>query len=472
MILFKDIPIQKKLVRLFYLISAVILLVTCVTFFTYEYFTFRIKIVEKVSVIGKIMSANSTAALAFDDSDAAKEILTALKNEPHIVAACLYNKDGKLFCQYTAGKIKNELPVTPGPEGYHFTYSSVEGFQPVLQDTRQLGTLYIRSDLGAMYERFRLYGIMMALVVALSFFLAFLFSKILQRSISRPILALAKTAEAISDRGDYSVRADKHGNDEVGMLTDAFNHMLIQIEQQNQNQHLSNEELQLSREQLRHLASHLQDIREEERRNISREIHDELGQQLTAIKMDLGWLNKKDQQSDPVVKEKISDMIKMADEAIKTLRKIASQLRPVILDDMGLIAALEWQSDEFEKRTSIECSFSSSLEKIVTENTLGITLFRIYQEALTNITRHSGATKISSSLNYDNDTITLVVSDNGKGFDINLARSKGTLGMLGMKERALAVNGELIIDSKPGKGTTITVKIPVPNPSNISVLYK
>lgn len=231
--LFRDMPIQKKLLRIIFLISAVVLLVTCVTFFIYEWYTFRKTTTEKLSTIGKIIALNSTAALAFDDPGAAKEILASLKTEPHIVAACLYNKDGKLFAGYNVTAVTNSFPVKPGAEGFHFSDAYLQGFEPVSQDTKQLGTLYLKSDLGTMYERFSLYAATVILVVALSFLLAYLLSRILQKSISVPILALAKTAGIISDKKDYAVRAVKTGEDELGLLTDAFNQMLVQIEEQN-----------------------------------------------------------------------------------------------------------------------------------------------------------------------------------------------------------------------------------------------
>lgn len=242
--LFKDMPIRKKLMRITFLISGVVLLVTCVTFFIYEFYAFRKTTTEKLSIIGKIIAANSTAALAFDNHDDAKEILAALKTEPHIVAAGLYDSDGNLFSQYLPGAGIDSFPAKPGQEGYHFIKAHLEGFQPVMVETRQLGTLYLKSDLGAMYERLRLYGIIAGSVVILSFLLAWLLSRILQKSISKPILALAETAEVISGGQDYSVRAVKTGNDELGSLTDAFNNMLVHIQDQNGALHEFNQNLE------------------------------------------------------------------------------------------------------------------------------------------------------------------------------------------------------------------------------------
>ncbi|HEY4154505.1 MAG TPA: ATP-binding protein [Puia sp.] len=231
--LFKDIPIRRKLMRGVMLICCMVLIVTCISFFCYELYVFRKSTMEKLSTIGRILASNSTAALAFDNREDAKEILLALRTEPHIVTAALYDKNGNLFSRYPAGLDIHDFPEKPGATGYHLKQAYVLGFQPVVQDKRQLGFLYLNSDLGGMYERFRIFGTVAAFVIILSFLLALLLSRILQKSISNPILALAETARIIHDQQDYSVRAVKIGQDELGTLTDAFNNMLARIEQQN-----------------------------------------------------------------------------------------------------------------------------------------------------------------------------------------------------------------------------------------------
>ncbi len=231
--LLKDQPIRKKLMRVIILISGSVLLVTCSAFFFYEYYSFRQKTIQTLSTTGKIIAANSTAALAFANPDDAKEILSALAAEQHIVAASLYDKDGKLFALYPATSSLTNFPAKPEKRGYEFKGSFIDGFAPVIQNNNLLGTLYLKSDLQAMYERFKLYSILTIFVIGLSFLLAYFLSSILQKRISEPITVLAETAKAISEKGDYSVRATKLGEDELGLLTDAFNNMLSQIQQQN-----------------------------------------------------------------------------------------------------------------------------------------------------------------------------------------------------------------------------------------------
>jgi PAS domain S-box-containing protein len=231
---FRNTPMRRKLMTMILLTSGAVLAVTCAAFFAYEFLTFRQATIRELSTLGKIIAANSTAALAFHNQDDADELLATLKAEPHVVAASLYDKEGKLFSKYPTNLPVNAFPAMPAEEGYLFEHSHLAGFQPVVQgDNKQLGTLYLKSNLEAMYERFRLYGAIAVLVIIASFLVAYALSRVLQRQISQPILALAETAKAVSDRRDYSVRATKLGTDELGLLTDAFNHMLTQIQAQN-----------------------------------------------------------------------------------------------------------------------------------------------------------------------------------------------------------------------------------------------
>jgi PAS domain S-box-containing protein len=243
---FKDTPIKRKLTTLFLLTSGAVVLLTCASYFAYEYLTFRQTLLGQLSTLGKVVAANSTAAVAFGNERDAGEILAALKAERHIVAAGLYDRDGKLFSRYPANLSVDAFPPSPERDGYRFGHSSVAGFQPVAQGSRRQGTLYLKSDLGAMYQRFRLYGGIAAAVAMASLLVAFIVSTVLQRQISEPILTLASTAHAIADRRDYSVRATKGADDELGLLTDAFNQMLTRIDEQDRALRESEERLNLA----------------------------------------------------------------------------------------------------------------------------------------------------------------------------------------------------------------------------------
>ncbi len=214
-------------------------------------------------------------------------------------------------------------------------------------------------------------------------------------------------------------------------------------------------------EQLRQLSARLQDIREEERMHMAHEIHDELGQRLTVLKMDFSWLSRKMKIEDEAVKEKLRSTLVLLDGTIKIVRKIATDLRPGILDDLGLVPALEWQSKEFEERSGIKVNFKSNISEIALATPVATGLFRIFQESLTNVGRHSKATTVESELVLQNDNLIMSINDNGKGFDTSVLGSTKTLGIMGMKERTMMIAGEYTITSVPGKGTKVVVKVPM-----------
>lgn len=214
--------------------SGVVLFITAFAFVAQEFVLFRRSAVEQLSTLGQIVATNSTAALAFDNQNDATEILGALRAEPHVEKACLYTADGRVFAVYPAQEPVGQFPSAPGSDGYRFVGDRLIGFAPVAEiKGRRLGTLYLDSNLNAMRERLWLYGEIVLFVVLVSAVVAYLLSRKLQHQISRPILALAETARAVSDRRDYGVRAEKQSEDELGLLTDAFNHMLGQIQEQN-----------------------------------------------------------------------------------------------------------------------------------------------------------------------------------------------------------------------------------------------
>jgi signal transduction histidine kinase len=180
-----------------------------------------------------VISANSTAALAFDDRKAAGEILASLKAEPYVEAACLYDARGRIFSKYPSSLSDSVFPAPGMRERYSFSLTGIEAFHHVMQNNTFLGTLYIRSDAQAVYGRLRLFSLIAAAIAALAFLLAYILSEELQRRISRSISSLAGTAKLISEAHDYSVRAVKVSDDEIGLLTEAFNNMLKEIERQN-----------------------------------------------------------------------------------------------------------------------------------------------------------------------------------------------------------------------------------------------
>ncbi len=219
--------------------------------------------------------------------------------------------------------------------------------------------------------------------------------------------------------------------------------------------------------EIRMLTGHLQEVREEERKNIARDIHDELGQQLTILKMDVAWIIKKLRNPDEVLTNQLKGLLDTIDGTIKSVRRMCSELRPALLDDLGLIAAMEWQAREFEKNTGIavELTLPGEALRLVTEIKTG--LFRIFQESLTNIARHAQAREVKVNLQEGDKTLVLDIRDDGKGFDTSLLNEKRTLGILGMEERSLMMGGKYVIESEPGKGTTVKVTVPLKRKNTI-----
>lgn len=227
----RDLPIRRKLMLILLLTSAVVMLLMRASFFTYEYLTFRRETMRQLSTLGEVVAANSTAALAFDNQDDAREILAALKANRHLVAAALYDGSGRFFAGYPASRPAAAFPAAPGGDGFRFEQAYLSGFQPVTQREHRLGTLYLQLDTGVVMREWLWVSLQIALVLmGVIVGVAYLLSRSLQKQVSQPILALAETARAISERKDYSVRATKVGADEIGQLTDAFNQMLGEIQ--------------------------------------------------------------------------------------------------------------------------------------------------------------------------------------------------------------------------------------------------
>ncbi|HVZ63611.1 MAG TPA: ATP-binding protein [Lacunisphaera sp.] len=223
-------PIRRKLMTIILLISGAVSVLTCGAFVAYDFLTFRESLLAGYTLRGRMIAANSTAALAFENVDDATEVLSALAVDPHITAAGLYDRQGRLFARYPAKLAVAALPARPDGAGFRFDRTHLVVFTPVAQGDHQLGTLYLQSDLKAVNERIARYGLIAVLVMAVSFAVAYALSRLLEKQVSEPIRELAGTARVVASRRDYSVRAPRHGTDELGLLTDAFNQMLEEIQ--------------------------------------------------------------------------------------------------------------------------------------------------------------------------------------------------------------------------------------------------
>jgi PAS domain S-box-containing protein len=221
------------------------------------------------------------------------------------------------------------------------------------------------------------------------------------------------------------------------------------------------EELNQSREQLRVLLAHQQSVREEERTRISREIHDELGQSLTALKIDLSWLAKRLSKDQEALVEKAIEMTRQIDLNIQTVKRISAELRPGLLDDLGLTAALEWQAEEFEQRQGIRCELRIRPDDITLDRDISTAIFRIFQETITNVVRHARASRITVHLTKKTRGLVLTVQDDGRGITKKQIASPTSIGLIGMRERVNFLGGTFDISGARHKGTIVRVSIPL-----------
>jgi signal transduction histidine kinase len=216
--------------------------------------------------------------------------------------------------------------------------------------------------------------------------------------------------------------------------------------------------LRASEENLRRLALHLDEVREEERARISRDLHDQVGQLLTGLRFDIKWIERHFAPGDLALGVKTQEMVAHVDSTLEMVRALCADLRPRMLDDLGLAAAVEWQLHQFQSRTGIRCELAHHGGDVL-DARRALSVFRILQEALTNVSRHSGATRVEINLRSQEGVFELEIRDNGLGMEMALQNAPTSLGLIGMRERAQAAGGSLVIASEPGRGTALTVRL-------------
>jgi len=245
----------------------------------------------------------------------------------------------------------------------------------------------------------------------------------------------------------------------VSDRTQALAQSVKQLENEVQQRIQAETEVREARDQLRALSAHLIHIQEEQQKRIAREIHDELGQAMTALKLDLSWLRQQLEPHQTPMQHKIDKMLPLVSDNIQTIQRICTELRPSLLDDLGLEVALEWLLTEFQERTGLQCQLSIEPEQLELSADLAMTLFRICQESLTNIMRHAQASQVKIQLVQEADMIQLVIKDNGVGITSQQVEHPSSLGLLGIRERALPWQGKVRISGQPGQGTEIRVNL-------------
>ena len=404
---------------------------TCASFFAYEFLTFRQTTITNLSTVSSILANNTTAALTFSNAEDAAEVLSALQAERHIRAACLYDANGKLFAHYPATLPAEQLPVAPESDGYHFSGNYLISFQPVTYESKRLGTLYLKSDLDAMYKRFGLYGCIVAIIVIASALLAYGLSRRFQAQISQPIVALTNTAKAVAERADYSVRAPSIGNGEFVVLTDALNQMLDRI-------HEGDRALREREEQLRCLNSELEH-RVEERTRKLQEANKELEAFSYSVSHDLraplraidgfsrilleDYAKKLDEDGRrvlDVIRSNTQNMGRLIDDllAFSRLSRKPMEAAPVNMSELAnevfqqLEPAFDGQKIQFKLAPLPDTTGDPALIRQVFVNLLSNAAKYSRQRAQTVIEVHG---------RRDNGDCIYFVKDNGVGFDMTYA---------------------------------------------------
>jgi signal transduction histidine kinase len=279
--------------------------------------------------------------------------------------------------------------------------------------------------------------------------------------ILRRVQAMVQVSHKLS-AGDLSARIGQiGGQDELSHLARVFDEMAASIQQRIEREASVTASLERSHEQLRRLSAYQQEVRELERTRIAREIHDQFGQSLTILKMDLSRLKKQLPAHLSAVNEKIEAMARVIDDAIQILHTVTADLRPVILDDFGLAAAIEWQAELFQQRTGIGCRLENNGFEPELPKDQATALFRIFQECLTNVVRHAQADDVVVRLEARPGELMLQIKDNGRGITNAEINAPDAFGLLGIRERLYPWNGRTTFSGRPGQGTQVTIYLPM-----------
>ena len=479
---FRNLPIRKKLTRLILLISGLILLVTSVTFFIYDYYSFKRSSVEKLSAISKIIATNSTAAIAFSSKEDAREILAATLAEPSIEAICIYDMNGRVFVQYPED-VGVSSYISPAFTASHdFGKSYLEMLQPVKEGDKQLGTLYVKYDLSSLYNKMKLYALVVTGVILISFLLVLVFSNILQASISTPVLSLANAADVVSRENDYTVRVKKVGNDELGKLTDAFNHMLAQIESQNEKLNRVNSDLQEKAEQLEQASKY----KSEFLANMSHELRSPLNS-LLILANDLannkqGHLDGEEVQCAEIIHESGFDLLNLINDILDLSKiesgKMEAHMEAVNIRDVANRIRKNFLPLTRKKELELNVRIDSSVPPVIQSDEQKLN--QILKNLLSNAVKFTEQGKVEVVFSATPNGLVIDVSDTGIGipkdkqqmiFEAFKQAEGGTsrryggtgLGLSIATQLARLLNGQLSLRSIPGHGSTFTLTLSLEN---------
>jgi signal transduction histidine kinase len=470
--LFRNAPIKRKILWVIMLTSSAILFLTFSSYFIYELVTFKQNAINFLTIQAKIIASNSTAALAFQSPEEGNEILSALRADPHISVAVLYDNEGEVFSSYPLHYGAEVLTAIPATRTSRFDDSHLIFFEPVFENEQtRLGTLYIKSDMDGLYERLRLYSTIAAIIIALAFIVAYVLSRTLQRSISSPVLALAETAKVVSERKDYTVRAIKMGDDEVGLLTEAFNQMLGEIQQQTREISTFNQKLE---ETIAQRTADLE-IANKELEAFSYSVSHDLRAPLRSINgfariMEEDYGNALDDEGLATLRTIMRNgerMGRLIDDLLGFSRLGKQSLTKSALDMTAMATEI---ADELKVEYGVHHSIH--IEPLPTAYGDSSMLRQVMQNLISNALKYSMKKEkaIIEIGSYREDTTTIYfVKDNGAGFDMryydklfgvfqrlhNLTEFEGTGVGLALVQRIINKHGGRIwAEGKPNAGAT------------------
>lgn len=406
-------------------------------------------ITHKADTLMQLTAFTIHPALYFQDRAALEEALSGARNDNDVAYVVVVDGQGRMLSAFhreraTAGALARRVPGG----ALSRDRSLYEAMTPIRDGSRVLARLHVGislARLNAQVAQIRIaIGAWSAFILTAGLFAVVLISNVL----TRPLRHVAAGAGRIA-AGQFGQRVPAARDDEIGQLAASFNEMATNVAERDAS-------LRESREQLRQLSKRLLTVQEQERVRIAREVHDELGQALTAMKIDLQQIARRH----PALGEPLVPVAQTIDQIVDLIRRIASDLRPAILDDLGISAALEQQLRRLRESTGIKTSLAVSDEPELDMLT-GATFYRITREALANVVRHAEASRVEVSLGTRGGAAVLEIRDNGRGITREEACGPRSLGLLGIRERAELLGGSMTIEGRSGEGTVLTVTLPM-----------
>jgi signal transduction histidine kinase len=406
-------------------------------------------IAHKADTLMQLTAFTIHPALYFQDGGALEEALSGARNDKDVAYVVVADGEGRMLSAFhreraTAAALARRVP---GGSVSHDRYL-YEAMTPIRDGGRVLARLHVGISLARLNAEVAETRIAIGAWSVLILTAGLIAVAFISNVLTRPLRHVAAGAARIA-AGDFGQRVPNARDDEIGQLATSFNEMAANVAERDAS-------LRESREQLRRLSKRLLTIQEQERVRIAREVHDELGQALTAMKIDLQQIARRH----AVLEEPLTPVAHTIDSIVDLVRRIAGDLRPAILDDLGISAALEQQLRRLRESTGIETALTVSEEPELDMLT-GATFYRITREALANVVRHAGASRVEVSLATRGGTAVLEIRDDGRGITPEEIAAPSSLGLLGIRERAELLGGSVAIEGRSGEGTVLTVTLPV-----------